>query len=84
MGQVCHGSATTTHGVLAAIQTIASFARDAEPGTGDQPQDGGEVAQAGDGRGPEDGTEGTTLDGPDRGRGSDDRRVPPPYAVAAG
>ena len=33
---------------------IASFARDAEPGTGHQPQGGGEVAEASDGRGSED------------------------------
>jgi len=37
MGQVRHVSATTTHAVRAAIQ-IASFACDAEPGTGDQSQ----------------------------------------------
>lgn len=42
MGQVRHGSATTTH--AGGNTAIASFARDAEPGTGHQPEDGGEVA----------------------------------------
>jgi hypothetical protein len=66
MGQVRHGSATTTHAVRAAImracpplvrgpaRMIASFDRVTEPGVGHQPQDSGEVAQASDGRGSED------------------------------
>ncbi len=61
MGQVRHGSATTTHAVRAAImragppsvrgsaRMIASFARDVEQRAGDQPQDSLEVAQAPDG-----------------------------------
>ena len=78
MGQVRHGSATTTHAVRAALmracpplvrglaRMIASFARAAEPGTGHQPQDGGEVAQAGNCRGHEDRTVGTAVHRPDR------------------
>jgi transposase InsO family protein len=50
---------------------IASFTRDAEPGTGDQPQDGGEVAKAGNGRRSEDWAEGPSLYDPDRSRGGD-------------
>lgn len=46
MGQVRHVCATTTYAVRAAIQLVASFARDAQRGTGDPPQDRGEVAQA--------------------------------------
>ena len=70
MGQVCHGSATTTHAVRAAIQrSQASFAQlSRELG---QPQDGGKVAQARDGRGHEDRADGTAVDGADRGRGGD-------------
>ena len=61
---------------------IASFARAAEPGTGHQPQDGGEVAQAGDSRGHEDRAEGTAVDRPDRVRRGAGRSVPAPYAAA--
>lgn len=43
---------------------IASFARGAEPGTGDQSQDGGKVAQAGDSRGSEDRAEGPSFNDP--------------------
>jgi len=45
---------------------IASFARAVEPGAGDQPQDGSEMAQAGDGRGQEDRAEGPAVDRLDR------------------
>ena len=63
MGQVRHGSATITFAVRAAImracpplvrglaRMIESFARAAEPGTRHQPEDGGEVTEAGVGRG---------------------------------
>ena len=47
MGQVRHGSATTTHAIRAAIQD-----RGAEQGPRHQPEDGGEVAEARDGGGP--------------------------------
>ena len=40
---------------------IASFAHAAEPGTRHQPEDGGEVAQARDGRGYEDRADGTAA-----------------------
>jgi hypothetical protein len=42
---------------------IASFAHAAEQGTGHQPEDGGEVAEARDGRGYAERADGTTLDG---------------------
>ena len=96
MGQVRHGSATSTHAVRAAIQRSiarqslftamrgASFARAVEPGTRHQPEDGGEVAQAGDGRGHEDRAFGTEVHGPVRGRGSDGRSIPKAHAAAAG
>lgn len=79
MGQVRHGSATTTHAARAAMmragpplvggsaRMIASFARNAEPGAWDQPKDGGEVAQAPDGRGSQDWTEGAAFHGSVRG-----------------
>ncbi len=63
---------------------IASFARAAEQAVGDQPQDCGEVPEKGDSRGYEDRADGSALDGFDRSRGSCDRRVPAPYASAAG
>lgn len=73
MGQVRHGSATTTRAARTAIQrsqvegpsAIGSRAglrvRATDPGTGDQHQDVGEVGQAGDGRGFEDWPDGTTV-----------------------
>ena len=63
---------------------IASFARAADPGVRDQPEDRGEVAEAGLGRGHEDQAEGTPLDGPDRGSGGGGRRLPKARAAAAG
>lgn len=96
MGQVRHKSAATTHAVRAAIQRSiarqsrlsamrgASVARAAEPGTGHQPKDRGQVAQAGDGRGYEDGSERTAIYGPDRGRRRGDCRIPSSYAAADG
>ena len=82
MGQVRHGSATTTR--QSCNTAIASFALAAEPGAWYQPQDRRKVAQARDGRGPQDRADGTSLDGPVRGRGGNGRGVPPPYAAAAG
>jgi hypothetical protein len=90
MGQVRHGSATATHAVRAAPQrsqvegppTIGSRAglraRAVEPGTGHQPKDSCELAQARDGRGHEDRPDGTALCGADQGRGGDGRRLPRP------
>lgn len=63
---------------------IASFARAAEPGTGHQPQDGCEVAQACDGRGYENRADGAALNSADGSRGGDGRRFPAPHAAAAG
>jgi hypothetical protein len=96
MGQVRHGSATTTHAVRASIQRsqvegppaigprAGLRARAAEPGTGHQSDDGREVAQARDGRGYEDRAVGTAFDGFDRSRGSRNRRVPASHAPTAG
>jgi hypothetical protein len=82
MGQVRHGSATTTRAVRAAImgaspplgrgmaRMIAGFARASEPGARHQSQDGGEVAEAGDGRGHEDRPDGTAVHRADGGRPS--------------
>jgi len=63
---------------------IASFARAAEPGARDQSEDGGEVAQAGDGRGYEDRANGTAVHRAGRSRGSDDRGISSPHAAAFG
>ncbi len=59
-----------------------SFARDAKPGAGDQPEDGREMAQEGDGRGPEDRAEGPSFDNPVRGGGGNGCGVPAPHAAA--
>ena len=62
----------------------ASFARAAKSGAGHQPQDGGKVAQAGDGRRYEDWAVGTAIYGVNRGRRSDGGRIPASYAAAVG
>ena len=78
MGQIRHGSATTTHAIRSAIvrasppsvrgpaRMIASFARAVEPGVGPYPQDHCEVAQARDGRGHEDWPYGAEIHCSDR------------------
>jgi hypothetical protein len=63
---------------------IASFARATEPGAWHQPQDRSEVAQTCDSRILQDWAEGTTINGPDRSRGGDHRRIQTAYIVAAG
>ena len=63
---------------------IAIFALGAEPGAWDQPEDGGEVAQAGDGRGSKDRAEGPSLHDFDRSRGGSGRRVPASHVATAG
>jgi len=63
---------------------IAGFARAAEAGVGDQSEDGGEVAQACDGRGHEDRAFGTEVHRLVRGRGSDGRGIPKAHAPAVG
>ena len=63
---------------------IASFARAVEPGTRHQSEDGGEVAEARDGRGHEDRPDGTAVHGADGGRGGDGRCLPAAHAPAAG
>jgi hypothetical protein len=62
---------------------IARFALDAEPGARDQPEDGGETAEAGDGRRFEDRAEGPSLHDLDRSRGGSGRRIPAPHTPAA-
>ena len=96
MGQVRHGSATTTHAVRAAImragppsvrgpaRMIAIFARDVELRAGDQSQDSLEVAQAPDGRGSQDRAKRAALGDPDRDRGGNHRRFQAAHAAAAG
>ena len=63
---------------------IASFARAVEPGTRHQSEDGGEVAEAGDGRGHEDRAVGTAVHRADGARGGDGRRLPKAHAPATG
>lgn len=57
MGQVRHGRARRQ----SCNTTIASFARDAEPGAGDQSQDRRKLAEASDGRGSQDRAEEAAL-----------------------
>jgi len=63
---------------------IASFAHGAEPGAWDQPEDGGEVAQAGDGRGSKDRAEGPSLHDLEPSRGGRGRRIPASHVATAG
>ena len=63
---------------------IASFARAVEPGTRHQSEDGGEVAEAGDGRGHEDRAVGTAVHRADGARGGDGRCLPAAHAPAVG
>ena len=62
---------------------IASFALDAEPGAWDQPKDGGEMAEAGDGRGSEDRAEGPSFNDLVRSGGGDGSGVPAPHIAAS-
>ncbi|BCA63480.1 hypothetical protein HMP09_2714 [Sphingomonas sp. HMP9] len=62
---------------------IASFALDAEPGAWDQPEDGGEMVEAGDERGFEDRAEGPSLHDLDPSRGGSGRRIPASHITAA-
>ena len=82
MEQVRHGSATTTHAVRAAIQrsqaSLSTLTR-----ARDQPEDGGEMAEAGDGRGFEDRAEGPSLHDLDPSRGGSGRRIPASHITAA-
>src|SRR3954471_14493622 len=80
MGQVLHGSATTTEAIRRAIQhskeSLRALLRH-------QSKDGAQVEGAQLGRGPTDGTKGTAIDGAvDRGRGGH-RWLPPAYASAS-
>ncbi|PYF06288.1 hypothetical protein C8J30_1302 [Rhodobacter viridis] len=63
---------------------IASFARAAEPGARHQSEDGGEVAQARDGRGHEDRADGTAVHRADRGRRGDGCHIPAAHIAATG
>jgi hypothetical protein len=81
MGQVLHGSATTTEAIRRAIQHSKESLRALSRRF--QSKDGAQVEGAQLGRGPTDGTKGTAIDGAvDRGRGGH-RWLPPAYASAA-
>jgi hypothetical protein len=59
-------------------RSFGTSSRAVEPGTGHQPKDSCELAQARDGRGHEDRPDGTALCGADQGRGGDGRGLPRP------
>ena len=58
MGQILHGSATTTHAIRAAIQRSKASIQALSERYGINPEDRREVAEAHEPRGPADGTEG--------------------------
>src|SRR5436190_24345555 len=83
MGQVLHGSATTTEAIRRAIQHSKREPESALQTLRHQSKDGAQVEGAQLGRGPTDGTKGTAIDGAvDQGRGGH-RWLPPAYASAA-
>src|SRR5690349_139036 len=84
MGQVRHDSATTTHAVRAAIQRSQASLAQLSQELCINPKTGRQMAEAGDGRGSQDRTDGAALDCPDRSRGGDGRGVPTPYAADVG
>ena len=84
MGQVRHGSATTTYAVRAAIQRSQASLAQLSGEFGINPKTVAKWRKRATVRGPEDRSEGAALDGPDRGGRGDDRRVPASHAAAAG
>ena len=83
MGQVLHGSATTTEAIRRAIQHSQESLRALAKRYGDQPEDGRQVEEADFGRRSADRAERAEVDGAvDRG-GGDHRRLPAAHAAAA-
>jgi hypothetical protein len=83
MGQVLHGSATTTAAVRRAIQHSQESLRALASRYGSQSEDRRQVEEAELGGRSADRSERTKVDGPlDRG-GGDHRRLQAPYAIAA-
>ena len=83
MGQVLHGSATTTEAIRRAIQHSQESLRALAKRYGIKPEDRREVEGTDHGHRPADQTEGATLDGPLRRGGSGHRRLPALHVVAA-
>ena len=84
MGQILHGSATTTEAVRRAIQHSQESLRALAEALRDQSEDRCEVEEAGFGRRSADRSEGAKVDGAvDRG-GGDHRRFSTAHAAAAG
>ncbi|PYF08677.1 hypothetical protein C8J30_1115 [Rhodobacter viridis] len=79
-----HDRASAAPSVQGLARMIASFARAAEPGARHQSEDGGEVAQARDGRGHVDRADGTAVHRADRGRRGDGCHIPAAHVAATG
>ncbi len=83
MGQILHGSTTTTHAVQAAIQRSQASSAALSRTYGINPKTVPQVAQAGNGRGPQNRTKGATFNRPQPGRGSDHYRLPQAHLAAS-
>ena len=83
MGQVLHGSATTTEAVRRAIQHSQESLRSAGQALRDQSKDRRQVEGADVRFRPADRTEGAQINGPVRRGGGGRRRLPKAYAAAA-
>ena len=83
MGQVLHGSATTTEATRRAIQNSEESLRALSKRYWDQPEDGSEMEEADIVGRPSDRPEGPTLDNPFPRRRGRHRRLPPAYVAAA-
>ena len=83
MGQILHGSATTTHAVRAAIQRSKASIQELSERYGMNPKTVDEVAEARLRRGCADGAEGSALDGAVAEEEAARRRLPQAHAVAA-
>ena len=84
MGQVRHGSATTTHAVRAAIQRSRASLSQLSKELGINPKTVAKWRKRATVEDLKTGPKGTTINGPDRSRGGDHRRIQTAYIVAAG
>jgi len=83
MGQVLHGSATTTEAIRRAIQNSEESLRALSKRLWDQPEDGGQMEEAGIVGRPADRAERTALDDTFNGGGSRYCRLPQAHVAAS-
>jgi uncharacterized protein YjcR len=83
MGQILHGSATTTHAFRAAIQRSKATAKELAERYGLDPKTVAKWKKRDFVEDAPRGAQGASLDGADARRGSDRRSLPQAYAAAA-